>query len=153
MGIKFDGTYVKNGSKVVANMKRTDELKDGTSSGGKTLGNIKRRDEIKDGSSSGGKTLCNVKDGKNIRDGSSSSGRTLIKISDAAKQIGTSATGPSTALVWWFFAKKVWGFLKSFFWAGWLQRHIKMFITVPLLFRRLGMLLEACSKKALALNG
>ena len=46
MGIKFDGTYVKNGSKVVANMKRTDELKDGTSSGGKTLGNIKRRDEI-----------------------------------------------------------------------------------------------------------
>ena len=49
--------------------------------------------------------LCNVKDGKNIRDGSSSGGRTLIKISDAAKQIGTSATGPSTALVWWFFAK------------------------------------------------
>ena len=44
-------------------------------------------------------------DGKNIRDGSSSGGRTLIKISDAAKQIGTSATGPSTALVWWFFAK------------------------------------------------
>ena len=87
MGIKFDGTYVKNGSKVLANMKRTDELKDGTSSGGKTLGNIK------------------VKDGKNIRDGSSSGGRTLIKISDAAKQIGTSATGPSTALVWWFFAK------------------------------------------------
>ena len=85
MGIKFDGTNVKNGSKVVANMKRADELKDG--------------------SSSGGKTLCNVKDGKNIRDGSSSGGRPLIKISDAAKQIGTSATGPSTALVWWFFAK------------------------------------------------
>jgi hypothetical protein len=45
------------------------------------------------------------KDGKNIRDGSSSGGRTLIKISDAAKKIGTSSTGPSTALVWWFFAK------------------------------------------------
>ena len=43
MGIRFDGTYVKNGSKVVANMKRTDELKDGTSSGGKTLGNIKEK--------------------------------------------------------------------------------------------------------------
>ena len=71
----------------------------------KLLAISKRRDEIKDGSSSGGKTLCNVKDGKNIRDGSSSGGRTLIKISDAAKQIGTSATGPSTALVWWFFAK------------------------------------------------
>jgi len=51
------------------------------------------------------RTLCNVKDGKNIRDGSSSGGRTLIKISDAAKKIGTSSTGPSTALVWWFFAK------------------------------------------------
>ena len=105
MGIKFDGTYVKNGSKVIANMKRTDELKDGNSSSGKTLGNIKRGDEIKDGNSSSGKTLCNIKDGKNIRDGNSSSGRTLIKISDAAKKIGTSATGPSTALVWWFFAK------------------------------------------------
>ena len=58
MGIKFDGTNVKNGSKVVANMKRTDELRDGTSSGGKILGNIKRREEIRDGSSSGGKVLC-----------------------------------------------------------------------------------------------
>jgi len=105
MGIKYDGTNVKNGSKVVANMKRTDELRDGSSSNGKALGNIKRREEIRDGSSSNGKALCNVKDGKNIRDGSSRNGRALIKISDAAKQIGTSATGPSTALVWWFFAK------------------------------------------------
>ena len=63
MGIKFDGTFVKNGSRVVANMKRNDELKEGSSSGGKTLGNIKRRDEVKLGSSSGGKTVCNVKDG------------------------------------------------------------------------------------------
>ena len=66
---------------------------------------MKSGDQLRDGSSSGGKVLCNVKDGKNIRDGSSSGGRKLIKISDAAKQIGTSATGPSTALVWWFFAK------------------------------------------------
>ena len=65
MGIKFDGTNVKNGSKVVAN----------------------------------------IKNGYQLTDGSSSGGRTLIKISDAAKKIGTSATGPSTALVWWFFAK------------------------------------------------
>ena len=105
MGIKFDGTFVKNGSRVVANMKRNDELKEGSSSGGKTLGNIKRRDEVKLGSSSGGKTVCNVKDGRNIREGSSSGGRSLVKISDAAKQIGTTQIGPSTALVWWFFAK------------------------------------------------
>ena len=105
MGIRFDGVIVKNGSKVVGNLKRANELKEGSSSGGKTLGNIKRRDEIKLGSSSGGKTLCNTKDGKNIREGSSSGGRSRIKISDAAKQIGTSQTGPSTALVWWFFAK------------------------------------------------
>ena len=104
MDIKFDGTNVKNGSKVVANMSG-DQLRDGFSSGGKVLGNIISQDQIKEGFSSGGKTLCNVKDGKNIRDGFSSGGRTLIKISDAAKKIGTSATGPSTALVWWFFAK------------------------------------------------
>ena len=67
MGIKFDGTNVKNGSKVVANMKSSDQLRDGSSSGGKVLGNIKSRDQIRDGSSSGGKVLCNVKDGKNIK--------------------------------------------------------------------------------------
>jgi hypothetical protein len=85
MGIKFDGTNVKNGSRVVANMKRSNELREG--------------------SSSGGKALCNIKDGKNIRLGSSSGGRTQIKLSDAAKSIGTSAQGPSTAMVWWFFAR------------------------------------------------
>ena len=44
MGIKFDGVIVKNGSKVVGNLKRANELKEGSSSGGKTLGNIKRRE-------------------------------------------------------------------------------------------------------------
>ena len=65
MGIKFDGTNVKNGSRVVANMKRSNELREGSSSGG----------------------------------------RTQIKLSDAAKAIGTSSQGPSTAAVWWFFAR------------------------------------------------
>ena len=41
MGIKFDGTEVKDGFKVIGNMKRTDELHEGSSSGGKTIGNIK----------------------------------------------------------------------------------------------------------------
>ena len=85
MSIKFDGTNVKRGSSTVANLKRSDELREG--------------------SSSGGKALCNIKDGRYIREGSSSGGRQLIKIQDAAKAIGTSSQGPSTALVWYFFAK------------------------------------------------
>ncbi len=105
MSIKFDGTNVKRGSSTVANLKRSDELREGSSSAGKALGNIKRGDEIREGSSSAGKALCNIKDGRYIREGSSSAGRQLIKIQDAAKAIGTSAQGPSTALVWYFFAK------------------------------------------------
>ena len=50
MSIKFDGTNVKRGSSTVANLKRSDELREGSSSGGKALGNIKRRDEIREGS-------------------------------------------------------------------------------------------------------
>ena len=70
MAIKFDGTEVKDGWKTVGNLKRTDELKEGSL--GKTIGNIKRSNEIREGSSSGGKCLCNTKDGQNIREGSSS---------------------------------------------------------------------------------
>ena len=105
MGIKFDGTNVKNGSKVVANMKSGDQLRDGSSSGGKVLGNIKSRDQIRDGSSSGGKVLCNVKDGKNIRDGSSSGGRTLIKISDAAKIKRRRVSNECIVLILYWFEK------------------------------------------------
>ena len=77
-------------------------MREGQSSGGKALGNIKSGDIIREKDSSGGKTLCNVKDGKNIRDGQSSGGKQLIKISDAAKKIGASSHGASTALVWYF---------------------------------------------------
>ena len=83
MGIKFDGTYVKDGFKTIANLKDGKILREGQSSGGKALGNIKSGDIIREKDSSGGKTLCNVKDGKNIRDGQSSGGKQLIKISDA----------------------------------------------------------------------
>ena len=62
-------------------------------------------DEIREGQSTGGKCLCNVRDGRYIREGQSTGGRQLIKIQDAAKAIGTSAQGPSTALVWWFFGR------------------------------------------------
>ena len=64
MGIKFDGTKVKDG--------------------GKTIGNI-YRDALREGSSSGG--------------------RKLISLKDAARKIGTSSQGHSTALVWWFFGR------------------------------------------------
>ena len=70
---------------------------------GQVLGNTKRRNEIKSGRDTSGRTLCNIKDGENIRLGSSSSGKILIKIADAKKQIGTSQSGPSVALVWWFY--------------------------------------------------
>ena len=43
MGIKFDGTKVKDGSKTIGNVYR-DALKEGSSTGGKTLGNIYRDD-------------------------------------------------------------------------------------------------------------
>ena len=36
MGRKSDGTNVKNGSKIVANMKRSNELREGSPSGGRT---------------------------------------------------------------------------------------------------------------------
>ena len=105
MTIKFDGTYVKDGSKTVANLKDGKILREGQSSGGKALGNIKSGDIIREKDSSGGKSLCNVKDGKNIRDGNSPSGKQLIKITDAVKKIGASSHGASTALVWYFFAR------------------------------------------------
>ena len=105
MSVKFDGTNVKRGSSTVGNLKSGDILREGSSSGGKALGNIKSRNLVRDGSSSGGKALCNILDGRNIREGSSSGGRQLIKIQAAAKAIGTSAQGPSTALVWYFFAR------------------------------------------------
>ena len=83
MGLKFDGRYLKDGGKTLANVHR-DALKEGSSSGGRTLGNL-YRDIVKEGSSSGG--------------------RKLISIKDAAKKIASSTQGPSVALVWWFFGR------------------------------------------------
>ena len=102
MGIKFDGKNVKKRSRVVANMRNNTELNKGFGTG-QVLGNIKRRNVIKSGRNTSGVSLCNIKDGENIRLGSSSSGKILIKIADAKKQIGTSQSGPSVALVWWFY--------------------------------------------------
>ena len=105
MSIKFDGTYVKRGSNIIANFKRTDELREGQSSSGKCIGNVKRSGEIREGQSSSGKCLCNVKDGRYIREGQSTSGRQLIKIQDSAKAVGSSIQGSTTAMVWWFFGR------------------------------------------------
>ena len=101
MGIKFDGKNVKKRSRVVANMRINNVLNKGDGLG-QYLGNTLAKNEIKDGRYRSGRTLCNIKDGENIRLGSSSSGKILIKIADAKKQIGTSQSGPSVALVWWF---------------------------------------------------
>ena len=105
MWIKFDGIYVKDEFKTITNLTDGKILREGQSSGGKALGNIKSEDIFREKDSSGGKTLYNVKDEKNIRDGQSSGGKQLIKISDASKKIGASSHGPSTALVWCFFAR------------------------------------------------
>ena len=83
MGLKFDGRYLKDGGKTLANVYR-DALKEGSSSAGRTLGNL-YRDIVKEGSSSSGKSLCNVSRG-DIREGSSSGGRKLISLKDAAKK-------------------------------------------------------------------
>ena len=81
MALKFDGKFLKEGSKTLCNFD----------------GNI-----IRDGSSSG-RALCNV-DGDNIREGSSS-GKILIKVSDAARKIGATSQGPSTAAMWFMFCR------------------------------------------------
>lgn len=105
MAIKFDGEYVKDGSRTVGNLLDGKNLREGSSRGGKVLGNIASGDEVREGSSRAGKVLCNVKDGKYIRQGSSSAGSKELSLADAAKQIGASSYGPSTALVWWFFCR------------------------------------------------
>jgi len=104
MALKFDGKMLKDGSRTIANLS-SDILREGSSSGGKALGNIKSGDIIRAGNSSGGSSLCNVKDGKNIREGNSAAGSKLVSIDDAAKKIGATSKGPSTALVWYFFAR------------------------------------------------
>ena len=83
MALKFDGKFLKEGSKTLCNFD----------------GKI-----IREGYSTGGKALCNV-DGDNIREGYSRGGKILIKVSDAARKIGATSRGPSTAAMWFKFCR------------------------------------------------
>ena len=83
MALKFDGKYLKDGGKILCNLD------------GKL---------IRDGSSTGGTPLCNI-DGDYIRDGRSTGGTKLIKVSDAARKIGATSRGPSTAAMWYLFCR------------------------------------------------
>ena len=83
MALKFDGKFLKEGSKTLCNFD----------------GKI-----IREGYSTGGKALCNV-DGDNIREGYSRGGKILIKVSDAAREIGATSRGPSTAAIWFMFCR------------------------------------------------
>ena len=83
MALKFDGKFLKEGSKTLCNFD----------------GKI-----IREGYSTGGKALCNV-DGDNIREGYSRGGKILIKVSDAARKIGATSQGPSTAAIWFMFCR------------------------------------------------
>ena len=83
MALKFDGKFLKEGSKTLCNFD----------------GKI-----IREGYSTGGKALCNV-DGDNIREGYSRGGKILIKVSDAARKIGATSRGPSTAAIWFMFCR------------------------------------------------
>lgn len=104
MRLKFDGKYLKKGSTTLANFDGS-YLKKGSSSGGTTLGNVRQNGVIRSGSSTGGSALCNILDGKYIRQGSSRGGKQLIKLEEAAEALGTTSTGPSTALAWYFFLR------------------------------------------------
>jgi len=96
MGIKFDGTKVKDGSTTVGTM-RGDKLCKGT--GHTALGTV-RGDKLCTGT---GHTALGTVRGDKLCTGT---GHTkLITMKDAAKAIGATSQGPATALVWWFFAK------------------------------------------------
>ena len=81
MALKFDGKYLQDGGKILCNLD------------GKLI-RVGR----------GGTPLCNI-DGDYIRDGRSAGGTKLIKTSDAARKIGATSLGPTTAAMWYKFCR------------------------------------------------
>ena len=102
MALKFDGKYLKDGGKILCNLDGK-LIRDGRSTGGTPLCNIDGK-LIRDGRSTGGTPLCNI-DGDYIRDGRSTGGTKLIKVSDAARKIGATSLGPTTAAMWYKFCR------------------------------------------------
>ena len=98
MGIKFDGTKVKDGSKTIANFSG-DKLR--KAAGTSTLCNI-RDDKVRRGT--GTSTLCNVKNG-DIRDGTGTSRK--AKVRDVKKMIkgSESLSDVFIAAIWQTFIR------------------------------------------------
>ena len=98
MALKFDGKYLKDGGKILCTLDGK-LIRDGR--GGTPLCNIDGK-LIRDGRR-GGTPLCNI-DGDYIRDGRRG-GTKLIKVSDAARKIGATSLGPTTAAMWYKFCR------------------------------------------------
>ena len=98
MALKFDGKYLKDGNKTLCRVEGNN-IRDGHS-GSITLCHI-QGNNIKDGHA-GSNTICRV-EGDNINDGHQ--GNTLIKTSDAARKIGATSLGPTTAAMWYKFCR------------------------------------------------
>ena len=99
MALKFDGKFLKDGSKTLCNV-RGNKIYEG-SSAAKVLANV-RGDKIYEGSSAA-KVVVNVR-GDKIYEGSSAA-KVLIKTSDAARKIGATSRGPLTAAMWYLFCR------------------------------------------------
>ena len=99
MALKFDGTKLVDGSKVLANV-RGDKIYEG-SGPYKVLANV-RGDKIYEGSGPF-KALANVK-GDKIYEGSGPY-KTLTNMKDAAKKLGSTSQGPLTAALWYLFCR------------------------------------------------
>ena len=81
MALKFDGKCLIESSKTLCNVKG-DRIYEGVGTN---------------------KTLANVK-GDKIYEGNTQN-KTLIKTSDAARKIGATSRGPSTAAIWYLFCR------------------------------------------------
>ena len=93
MTLKFSGSELRDGSKILCRISGND-IRDANN---KTLCRIVGN-EIRDANN---KALCRIV-GNEIRDPSN---RVLIKVSDAARKIGSTSQGPSTAAMWFMFCR------------------------------------------------
>tara|TARA_B100000287_G_scaffold409792_1_gene437518 strand:+ start:137 stop:436 length:300 start_codon:yes stop_codon:yes gene_type:complete len=99
MALKFDGKFLKDGSKTLCNV-RGNTIYPGTSANG-ALANVRGNIIYPKLSANG--ALVNVR-GDKIYPRLSVNGA-LIKTSDAARKIGATSRGPLTAAIWYLFCR------------------------------------------------
>ena len=99
MALKFDGKYLKDGGRTLCNI-QGDKIYEGPFAS-RVLCNI-RGDKVRQGQSTN-IILCNIR-GDKIYEGQSST-KVLIKTSDAARKIGATSLGPTTAAMWHLFCR------------------------------------------------